>query len=142
MDELDVIPQEISKAAEGAERVAVQELDDATYEPRTYVEQAGDHQQAEVIQNDLTTVVETVINQAASAEGVAGPGNPQDGGASPGGTSNTGNGEHEALPGHAGSSDIGGGDSVAALLRTRHWRPGGRSESGGRNGRPASGARA
>jgi hypothetical protein len=49
---------EARESGETAENLKQQKLDDATFEPRSYVEQTGDHRQAESIQNNLTALVE------------------------------------------------------------------------------------
>jgi hypothetical protein len=49
---------EARESGETAENTGQQKLDDATFEPLSYVEQAGDHRQAEAIQNSLTALVE------------------------------------------------------------------------------------
>jgi hypothetical protein len=47
---------EARESGENAENTEEQKLDDATFEPRSYVEQAGDYRQAESIQNNLTAL--------------------------------------------------------------------------------------
>jgi hypothetical protein len=60
MDELEIRPHEASEASEKPENAAEQELDDATLEPRTFVEQSGDFKQAEAIQGNITALVDNV----------------------------------------------------------------------------------
>ena len=58
MHEFEIRPQEIPEAGEGIERAGQQSLDDATFEPGTFVERTGDFQQSEALQRDFTAVVE------------------------------------------------------------------------------------
>jgi hypothetical protein len=59
---------EFSSQAEGrfesSDRVEPQKLDDATFEPNTYIEQNLDYADAEAIQADFTGVMDSVIVQA------------------------------------------------------------------------------
>jgi hypothetical protein len=66
MEELNIIPTEEPESG-GSSDAGEQALDDATYEPNTYVESSGDYQQAEDIQANLVSVTE---NAAKSAEDV------------------------------------------------------------------------
>ena len=61
MDELEIRPQEGSEASETPEKAAEQTLEDATLEPRAFVEESGDFKQAEAIQENFTAVVDKMI---------------------------------------------------------------------------------
>jgi hypothetical protein len=71
MDEIQLFPQEASEAGEASEQVENHSLNDATFEPRAYVEQAGDYRQAEAVQNSFTAVVDSVLSQTNEASGVS-----------------------------------------------------------------------
>jgi hypothetical protein len=71
MDEIQLFPQEASEAGEASEQVENQSLNDATFEPRAYVEQTGDYRQAEAVQNSFTAVVDSVVSQTNEATGVS-----------------------------------------------------------------------
>jgi hypothetical protein len=66
-DEIEVQPVETGKSGEGSEQEATQKLDDATFEPRTYIEQTGDYKQAEAIQASFVTLVENTASATADA---------------------------------------------------------------------------
>ena len=82
-EEFQIFPQEVNEAGEGAESAEVQKLDDATYEPRAYVEQAGDYKQAEAIQDNFAAVVDSAKIQAVTGDAVSGVGFTQEGQAIP-----------------------------------------------------------
>jgi hypothetical protein len=65
--EENIIPTEGQIESGGARGAEEQALDDATFEPEAYVEQNGDYQQAEAIQENLVSVTE---NAAKGAEKV------------------------------------------------------------------------
>ena len=66
MNEIRNDPEELKTGeTRGAER---QSLDDATLNPRAYVEQTGDYQQAEAIQNTLTSIVDNASKSAGEAD--------------------------------------------------------------------------
>jgi hypothetical protein len=70
MDKIQLLPQEASEAGEASEQVENQSLNDATFEPRAYVEQVGDYRQAEAIQTSLTAVVDSVTSLTIEQSGV------------------------------------------------------------------------
>jgi hypothetical protein len=77
MSQFEFQPLETSGISAGSEGVATQQLNEATFEPRAYVEQSGIIEQAEAIQGNLTTLIGNVIGQAdlaSSSGGVAGSG--------------------------------------------------------------------
>jgi len=68
MDIGEFEPQEIRESGEGSEDEEGQELNDATFEPLSYIEQTGGYQQAEAIQGDFTVLVEASSNIPIPAE--------------------------------------------------------------------------
>jgi hypothetical protein len=60
---------EIRESGEKPENVEQQKLNDATFEPRSFVEQTGDYRQAESIQNTLVVLVENAkpVEEAVTA---------------------------------------------------------------------------
>ena len=67
MDELEITqPEENLESTEGTERVEQQALEDATHEPGARVEQTGDYEQAEAVENALTEAVETTEQPGAT----------------------------------------------------------------------------
>ncbi len=82
MDELEITqPEENLESTEGTERVEQQALEDATHEPGARVEQTGDYEQAEAVENALTEAVETTEQPGATLgtqpESVAKPDEPK-----------------------------------------------------------------
>jgi hypothetical protein len=77
MSQFEFQPLETSGVVAGSEGVAAQQLNEATFEPRAYVEQSGMLEQAEAIEANLTTLIENAIGPAAlasSSGGIAGSG--------------------------------------------------------------------
>jgi hypothetical protein len=77
MSQFEFQPLETSGVVAGSEGVAAQQLNEATFEPRAYVEQSGMIEQAEAIEDNLTTLIENAIGPAARASssgGIAGSG--------------------------------------------------------------------
>jgi hypothetical protein len=62
---------EARESGENTENPEQQRLDDATFEPRSMVEQTGDYRQAESIQNNLTALVENANPAEESVTAVA-----------------------------------------------------------------------
>jgi hypothetical protein len=60
MDQFEFRPQEISEAREATESTETQALEDATFEPAAFVEQAGDYKQSEAIQSGLEVVMANI----------------------------------------------------------------------------------
>jgi len=60
MDASEFRPQEGSEGVEATESMEVRALDSATFEPRSFVEQAGDIKQSEAIQSNLETVMANI----------------------------------------------------------------------------------
>ena len=71
MDELKIRPQEASEASEKPENAAEQKLDDATLEPRAFVEQSGDFKQAEVIHGNFVALMGNTASAAADTSAQA-----------------------------------------------------------------------
>jgi hypothetical protein len=68
-DEIQAQRLEKTEPAEKLEQDATQKLDDATFEPRAYVEQTGDYKQSEAIQRDFTATVNNSMASAGDATG-------------------------------------------------------------------------
>jgi hypothetical protein len=71
MDDIRQPIQETRESGEGTENSEQQKLDDATFEPRSYVEQASDYTQAETIQNNLVELVDNAKTAEAMVNAVA-----------------------------------------------------------------------
>jgi hypothetical protein len=71
MEQNEFQPLETPKTSEGSEGAEAQKLDDATIEPRAFVEQTGDYRQAEAIQDNFTAVIENAVSEAGRASQVA-----------------------------------------------------------------------
>jgi hypothetical protein len=70
MNQIEFQPLETSGAGEGLEQAEAQKLDDVTFEPRSFVEQNGNYQQAEAIQTGFTALVDTITNPTIEQSGV------------------------------------------------------------------------
>jgi hypothetical protein len=65
MESMEMRPVESHEAREESEKEEVQKLDEATFEPRSLIEETADYKQAEAIQEKFTAVVDNAVSQAA-----------------------------------------------------------------------------
>jgi hypothetical protein len=63
--------KEIRAGGERTENLNQQKLDDATFEPKSYIEQTGDFKQSEAIQNAVVGMVNSAVTQAGDAADVS-----------------------------------------------------------------------
>ncbi len=63
--------REIRAGGEKTENINQRKLDDATFEPKSYLEQTGDYKQSEAIQNAVVGMVDNAVAQADTVADVS-----------------------------------------------------------------------